>query len=253
MRPRHHADEYGAQRAAAVLREFEGFHRFLAVVKTRFGPFTVDSRTRQLLRDGREIHLSPKAFDLLCLLLERRPDVVRKEELHTRIWPDTFVVEANLNVLIGEIRRTLGDKALRPRFIRTVHGVGYAFCGDAADIDIAPARGARATPVWLVWNDRTFLLAGGETIIGRDPHCGVWLDVSGVSRQHARMRIETATRSASIEDLGSTNGTFVRGVPVEAPTPLADGDVIGIGLIELTFRAWGAENAQKTERIRRST
>jgi DNA-binding winged helix-turn-helix (wHTH) protein len=217
-------------------------------VKTRFGPFTVDSRTRQLLREGREIHLSPKAFDLLCVLLERRQDVVRKEELHARIWPHTYVVDANLNVLIGEIRRTLDDKALRPRFIRTVHGVGYAFCGDAAEVDLPPAH---ATRVWLVWKDRTFLLAEGENIIGRDPHCGVWLDASGVSRQHASIRIDTASRSASLDDLDSTNGTFLRGSRVVAKADLTDGDAISIGPVELTFRAWTADKSQKTERIRR--
>jgi DNA-binding winged helix-turn-helix (wHTH) protein len=220
-------------------------------VKTRFGPFTVDSRTRQLLHDGRDLHLSPKAFDLLCVLLERRPDVVRKEELHARIWPDTYVVDANLNVLIGEIRRTLGDKALRPRFIRTAHGVGYAFCGAAADVDLPAARAHATTRAWLVWKDRTFLLAEGENIIGRDPLCGVWLDASGVSRQHARIRIDAASRSASLDDLDSTNGTFVKGAAVIEPTRLADGDVITIGAVELTFRAWAADRAQKTERIRR--
>jgi DNA-binding winged helix-turn-helix (wHTH) protein len=221
-------------------------------VKTRFGPFTVDSRTRQLLRERSEIHLSPKAFDLLCVLLERRPAVVRKEELHARIWPDTYVVDANLNVLIGEIRRTLGDKPLRPRFIRTVHGVGYAFCGEAAELEIPPAR-TDAARVWLVWKERSFLLAEGENIIGRDPHCGVWLDASGVSRQHARIRIETASRSASLEDLDSTNGTFLRGSRVVAKADLTDGDAISIGPVELTFRAWTADKSQKTERIRRQT
>jgi DNA-binding winged helix-turn-helix (wHTH) protein len=220
-------------------------------VKTRFGTFTVDSNARQLLRERRPIHLSPKAFDLLCVLLERRPDVVRKEELHARIWPDTFVVDANLNVLIGEIRRTLGDKALRPRFIRTVHGVGYAFCGEAADVD-GPALRAHGTSVWLVWKERTFVLADGDTIIGRDPNCGVWLDMSGVSRQHARIRLDTASRRASIDDLGSTNGTFVQGAVVATSTPLTDGDVITVGGVDLRFRAWAAE-AQKTERIRRTT
>ncbi len=221
-------------------------------MKTRFGPFTVDSRTRQLLRDEREIHLSPKAFDLLCVLLERRPDVLRKEELHARIWPATYVVDANLNVLIGEIRRTLGDKALRPRFIRTAHGVGYAFCGEAADVD-TPRPRAHATRVWLVWKDRTFVLADGENIIGRDPQCGVWLDASGVSRQHASIRIDGASRRAVLTDLKSTNGTLARGETVVEPTSLADGDTVTIGSVELTFRSWLKDTAQKTERIRRTT
>lgn len=221
-------------------------------MKTRFGPFTVDSRTRQLLREQREIHLSPKAFDLLCVLLERRPEVVRKEELHARIWPDTYVVDANLNVLIGEIRRTLGDKALRPRFIRTAHGVGYAFCEEAAEVDTPRAR-AQATRVWLVWKDRTFVLAEGENIIGRDPQCGVWLDASGVSRQHASIRVDNESRRAVLSDLNSTNGTLARGATVSAPTTLADGDTITIGSVELTFRSWISDSAQKTERIRRNS
>jgi len=89
-------------------------------VRTRFGPFIVDSETRQLLHDQREVHLSPKAFDLLCVLIERRPKVIDKAELHTRIWPDTYVVDGNLNVLIGEIRRTISDTPQQQRFVRTV-------------------------------------------------------------------------------------------------------------------------------------
>ena len=219
-------------------------------MRIRFGPFTVDSGTRQLLHDGQEVHVSPKAFDLLCLLLDRRPAVIRKEDLHARIWPNTYVVDANLNVLVGEIRRTLGDKAQQPRFIRTVHGVGYAFCGEVSEAETAPGRPA-ALRSWLVWKDRTFLLADGDTVIGRDPQCTVWLDAPGVSRQHARIRIDTANRTASIDDLGSTNGTFLRDIAVAGPTPLADGDAITIGAVELTFRAWAADRAQKTERIRR--
>lgn len=220
-------------------------------MKTRFGPFTVDSSTRQLLRDGRDVHLSPKAFDLLCVLLERRPGVARKEDLHAHIWPATFVVDANLNVLIGEIRRTLGDNATRPRFIRTVHGIGYAFCGETTDRD-PPAASGSAARVWLVWRDRSALLNEGETIIGRDPHCGLWLDAPGVSRQHASIRIDTSRRSASITDLARTNGTLVQGTAVAEPTPLADGDVITVGSVELTFRAWGGASVQKTERIIRN-
>ena len=100
-------------------------------MRARFAQFAIDSETRQLLSQGREIHLSPKAFDLLCTLIEMRPKVVDKADLRARIWPNTFVVEANLNILIGEIRRALGDHVQDSRFIRTVYGVGYAFCGDA--------------------------------------------------------------------------------------------------------------------------
>jgi DNA-binding winged helix-turn-helix (wHTH) protein len=219
-------------------------------VRTQFGSFIVDSDTRQLLRDGREMHLSPKAFDLLCVLIERRPKVVDKGELHARVWPDTYVVDANLNVLIGEIRRTIDDPPAQQRFVRTVHGIGYAFCGEAADLTGSPAQ-APGPRVWLVWKDRTFLLSDGDNIIGRDPNCGVWLDATGVSRQHARIRIDAGTRSVVLSDLDSTNGTFVRGARIATAEPIADGDVITIGSVELKFRAWTADKPPKTERIRR--
>src|SRR5215813_4135451 len=126
-------------------------------MRTRFQKFTVDSNTRLLLRDGSEIHLSTKAFDLLCALLARRPNVVSKEELLGQIWPDRYVAEANLNVLVGEVRRALGDNAQISQFIRTVHGVGYAFCGSVHDIEqVSPAEREERTRYSLVRKDRTF-------------------------------------------------------------------------------------------------
>src|SRR4029077_6127512 len=96
-----------------------------STVRARFAQFTIDSETRQLLSPGGEVHLSPKAFDLLYGLIESRPKVVDKADLHSRIWPNTYVVDANLNILIGEIRRAIGDSARNPKFVRTVHGVGF--------------------------------------------------------------------------------------------------------------------------------
>ena len=93
--------------------------------------FVLDFDRRQLLRGGRQVRLSPHALDLLSILIMRRPDVTTKRDLLTAIWPDSVVVEANLTVVIAELRRALGDERHAPRFIRTVHGVGYAFCGHA--------------------------------------------------------------------------------------------------------------------------
>lgn len=216
-------------------------------MRIRFGPFTLDSDTRQLVRDEAEIRLSPKAFDVLCMLLERRPRVVDKSELHARIWPGTFVVDTNLSILIGEIRRALADTPQQSRFVRTVHKAGYAFATEATNLDSA----AGEPKCWLAWNDRTFVLGMGDNIIGRAPHCHVWLDAAGVSRQHARIQIAAAGRRASIEDLGSTNGTFVRGSRLVALEDLSDGDVIQVGAVALTFRMWAADSMKRTERIRR--
>src|SRR6185436_4698358 len=112
-----------------------GFPRFLQIrgdVKVRFGEFTLDSEARRLIRRGGDVHLSPKAFDLLRLLIEHRPNVLDKAALHAQIWPRTFVVDATLSVLVAELRRALADNAREPRFIRTVHALGYSFCGEIA-------------------------------------------------------------------------------------------------------------------------
>ena len=218
-------------------------------MRARFAPFTIDSETRQLLRDGREIHLSPKAFDLLCALIEQRPKVVEKARLHARIWPDTYVVDANLNILVGEIRRALGDSAQDSKFIRTVHGVGYAFCGTASD-DARP-RAERSLFCWLVWKGSTHQLADGDNIVGRDPRSDVWLDADGVSRRHAIIRVDSDNRRVTLEDLGSTNGTFVDRAMVEGEVGLSDGDVIRIGTVDLTVHLRPADQLPDTKKIRR--
>jgi DNA-binding winged helix-turn-helix (wHTH) protein len=221
-------------------------------VTTRFGRFTIDSDTRQLFHDGGQIHLSPKAFDLLGTLIERRPKVIEKADLHARMWPDTYVGDANLNVLIGEIRRAIGDTPQRAEFIRTVHGVGYAFCGAAVDVEAAPAV-RQALFCWVEWKAKTISLSEGDNIIGRDPRCSGWLDAPGVSRQHARIRIDSANRRVALADLGSTNGTFVRRARVETEVALTDGDAVKVGTIDLTIRLWATDEAPATKRIRRKS
>ena len=219
-------------------------------MRARFGPFTIDSETRQLLRAGTEVHLSPKAFDLLCTLIESRPKVVEKETLHARIWPDTYVVDANLNVLVSEIRRALGDNRQQPEFVRTVHGIGYAFCGTAVQVEAAVAAPG-ALFCWVASGSRTSSLSEGENVIGRDPRCSVWLDAPGVSRRHAAIRVDSATRRVTLEDLGSTNGTFLRRSRVRTEVALEDGNEIKVGTVVLTIRLWASDKAPHTKRIRK--
>ena len=226
-------------------------------MKVSFADFTLDSATRQLLRGDKELHLSPKAFDLLEMLVARRPGVVDKLTLRDRLWPGTNVVDANLNNLASEIRSVLDDDAQQPKFLRTVHRVGYAFCGTAIEARAAEGvrpgsdQGQTTHRVWLVWNDRTIVLGGESQILGRDPQCAIWIDAPGVSRRHARIRLTGAgSPIATIEDLGSTNGTFVDDRPVREPVTLEDGHSIRLGEATLTFRAW-SEAGAATKRIRR--
>jgi DNA-binding winged helix-turn-helix (wHTH) protein len=209
-------------------------------VRAQFDDFLLDSSSRQLTRGGRQVPLSPKAFDVLVLLLAERPNVVTKATLLDRVWADTpAAADANLTVVIADLRRALGDNPQAPRYLRTVHRFGYAFCGDATvDVPAVPAsagdQAPAATRVVLTWGDETRRLGDGEHLIGRDPECAVWLDVPGVSRRHARLRVDG--QRVTIEDLASTNGTFIDDVPVNGSQPLLHGQRIHFGPLEVRFR-----------------
>jgi DNA-binding winged helix-turn-helix (wHTH) protein len=201
-------------------------------VRIRFGLFTLDDRTRQLLKGERTIQLSPKAFELLMALASRQPEVLSKTELHERLWPKTFVSEANLSNLVAEVRGALGDRPRTPRFIRTAFGFGYAFCGETIVVDNEPARSVRPT-CWLEWGRRRFPLFAGTYVVGRDADVEIRLDASTVSRRHARIVVSDALMT--LEDFGSKNGTYLEGERVHDAVPLADGDSIRIGSVLLTF------------------
>ena len=221
-------------------------------MKVAFGSFTFDSETRELLEGGVRIHLSPKAFDLLHLLLEHRPAVVGKQEILDHVWQGTYVSEASLSVVVAEIRQVLRDDSRQARFIRTAHRVGYAFSGEVRSTTTGHRAGVNpgSVPCWLVRGDRTLPLSPGVNVIGRDPRCDVWLEASGVSRRHARIEVDDA--GARITDLDSSNGTFVGGASLGNTRTLADGDVIELGAATLVFRAWGNDDGAPTERIARA-
>jgi len=129
---------------------------------------------------------------------------------------------------VGEVRRAIGDDPRDPRFIRTVHRFGYAFRTESR-----PSDAERRTVFRLEWPGGRVLLSEGEHIVGRDPNATVVLDAPSVSRHHARICVHD--RDVKFEDLGSKNGSRVNGSRVESPVALADGDTIGVGVIDLTF------------------
>jgi DNA-binding winged helix-turn-helix (wHTH) protein len=198
----------------------------------RFGPFLLDTNTRQLQRDGRDVTLPPKAFQLLLLLVENRARAMSRQELHEQLWPSTFVLETNLAGLIAEVRRALEDAADAPAYIRTVQRFGYQFIADVDQAERTAEIGVAT--YWLVWQTRQVSLSVGENIVGRSPDASVWIDADGVSRRHARIVVRD--NEATLEDLGSKNGTFVGAVPVTTPWRLTDGDQIRLGSVVLTFR-----------------
>jgi DNA-binding winged helix-turn-helix (wHTH) protein len=203
-------------------------------VRFRFADFTLDTATRQLLLNGGDVHLTPKAFDLLELLLTNRARAVSKADLQRELWPDTFVEETNLASLVAEIRRALQDRAAAPRFIGTIYGFGYRFVGavtgDQARDDPAPGRLTRC----LIVDRRELRLMSGTNVIGRAADATIQVDYAGVSRHHARILV--ADDRATLEDAGSKNGTYLNGRRITAPVVLADGNEIRLGSVTIAFR-----------------
>lgn len=199
----------------------------------QFGEFRLDVGTRELCRRGNPVHISPKAFDLLVYLLEQRPRALSKDELLDRVWPNTFISEATLTGVIAEIREVLADRARQPRFVRTVHRFGYAFCGAVSYPSGALALVRRST-CFLLGETGELMLNEGENILGREARDTITLSDATVSRRHAR--IVVTGDEATVEDLGSKNGTYRGGERLTAPARICDGDRLLIGAVPLVFR-----------------
>jgi DNA-binding winged helix-turn-helix (wHTH) protein len=215
-------------------------------MSVRFGEFTLDTESRQLRQGDVGRHLSPKGFDLLRLLIENRPRALSKAELHERLWPSTFVSEATLTSLIAEIRTALGETAASGHFVRTVHRFGYAFGGTATELALPVESPGTRARCWIMWEWGQVALAEGEHLLGRDGDVAVWLESPTISRHHARICV--AGTEATIEDLGSKNGTYLRGERLVTPLPLTDGDEIRVGSVLVKFRRQGAGGSTDTQR-----
>jgi DNA-binding winged helix-turn-helix (wHTH) protein len=236
-----------------------------------FADCRLDGLAHTLERAGEAVHLTPKAFALLEMLLEQRPAVLTKDQIMERLWPGVFVSEANISNLIAEIREAIGDRAERSRLVRTVHRVGYSFSGEAhvvfegtspgyadpgvrglvlGEPGLDRGGGARDRPdrppeprkcgavacsfCCLVVDGHEHVLCDGDNVIGRSEACQVPVSSSTVSRRHARVRVGAGL--AVLQDLGSKNGTYLRGRLVESAVRLRDGDEIRLGEVLLCFR-----------------
>ena len=209
-----------------------------------FAEFVLDPDTRELRRGGNPVSLSPKAYELLEVLVVNRPKALSKSDLQERLWRDTFVLEKNLVNLVAEIREALDDDAKHPRFVHTARRFGYAFRYVTSEGPIADASGRIEARFRLAWPGGRAALIGGEYVLGRDPDLELFLDAPDVSRRHARINI--LGDEATIEDLDSKNGTFLADHRLDSVARLADGDVIRVGSVQLTFTAIKSRGSTET-------
>ena len=212
-------------------------------MRFRFGEFTLDLDRHELRREDKVVHLRPKPMQMLKILIENRPNVVSHQDLYDQLWPDVVVQLVNLNNLAADLRRSLDDHQRKGRFLRTVHGRGYAFTDEVIEISRD-----EETPVGMVvilyHRGRRINLGSGENVIGRGEDSDVVIDDPEVSRHHAK--IVLGTDRTTIVDLGSKNGTFVGAVRIESAAELEDGDEIRLGAVHLTVKVVSRADVTKT-------
>lgn len=193
-----------------------------------FDRFELDLDRRALLEDGKPLHLAPKAFTLLELLIAAAPRALSKEELSEALWPDTFVEAGNLSTLVTDLRAALGDRRSEPKYVRTVHGFGYSFCATVTRSEGPKRLGT------LLFNGTEIPLYEGANVLGRDPSASVMIDHETVSRRHATLTLQAT--EAILEDLSSKNGTFLAGERLQDRAVLHDGAEFILGDARVTFR-----------------
>src|SRR5215813_699962 len=116
-----------------------------------FGEFRLEVKEKLLLRDGEPVSLTPKAFQLLLLLVLNHGHLVEKERIMHELWTDSFVEEGNLSYTVRLLRKALGDDKASPRFIETVPKAGYRFVAEvnedpAPEISITETRSPAEAP-----------------------------------------------------------------------------------------------------------
>ncbi len=207
----------------------------------RFGVFALDLRTGELRKKGAKVPLQEQPFRVLAMLVTHPGDLVTRDQLRTRLWPDAVFVDFDhgLNKAVAKIRQALGDQAQDPLYVETLERRGYRFLAHVEQV-LHPASHVQggAAPggiLRLVWAGRTIPLIAGANLIGRDPDALVWVDSSEVSRRHAQVVVSDGC--ATLEDLGSKNGTFLNDRRLALSAALDDGDAIRVGPALLAFRS----------------
>ena len=215
----------------------------------RFGEFEFDRGSGDLRRLGHRVLIQDQPLVVLDMLIVRAGTLVTRQELCHRLWPQAFVdFDNGLNNAVSRLRSTLEDSATTPRFVETVGRRGYRFI---ATIEVVQQRPA-AAPVraWLVGDAGRIDLHPGPNILGRRGPDVLELASSTVSRRHARITIDDASGAASIEDLGSKNGTFVGEQRITGPVTLADGDSLRIGSLAWRFTLVRTHEETRTASVR---
>jgi DNA-binding winged helix-turn-helix (wHTH) protein len=210
------------------------------------GVWLVEPMANRVSVGDTSVQLEQKVMAVLLCLAEHAGEAVTRQQLIDWVWDEGFVADNTITHAVAELRKSLGDCARKPRFIETIHRRGYRL--------IAPVRFDGAQPVMSSTPHPSFLaiargvelpLYEGENLIGRAPDAVITIPSMKVSRHHAQITIEGET--ATLDDLGSKNGTFLNGTRVQQRVPLNGGDLVSIGCMTETIRVVDSLGGLTTE------
>lgn len=212
----------------------------------RLGAWLVEPALDRISRDGTVVRLRPRAMDVLVVLAAAAGTLAAKQQLVDAVWRTEFVSDHALTQVIAELRAAFGDDARRPAYIENIPRRGYRLVAAVTPVAAAvPATRQVSLPCKLRSDQGDHLLRQGANVIGRTGDADICIDRSEVSRCHARILVEGA--DATLEDLGSKNGTYLNGARLGQPTALSDGDEIWIGRSVARFRFLVAGEPTRTE------
>jgi DNA-binding winged helix-turn-helix (wHTH) protein len=209
------------------------------------GEWRVEPTLDRILRGNEIVRVPPRVMQVLVCLADHPGDVVTKRQLIATVWEQEFVTEGALTRCVAILRRILGDDASEPRYVENIPRRGYRLVMDPRPLSDPPAATLRRRALcWLCCGERTFTLSDGENVIGRASDAAVHIDSKSVSRHHARITVDGV--QATLEDLGSKNGTFIDGRRLDTPSELHDGEQIAVGKVLLEFRVQDPDGSTET-------
>jgi DNA-binding winged helix-turn-helix (wHTH) protein len=211
----------------------------------RLGEWLVEPSLNRVSRGDTAVKLELKVMEVLVCLARHAPTVVSKTELIDTVWQTEFISVNTLTHAIAELRRVFSDDARNPRFIETITKRGYRLMVPVEVETPPPQPVAVLEPLFVVVLDgRETALPPGVTLIGRASDAAIRINNHMVSRHHARIVVDH--EGATLEDLGSKNGTQLWGEPVTGPTRLRDGDEIAVGPSILVFHELAGDGTTRT-------
>jgi hypothetical protein len=215
-------------------------------MRLRFGDCVFDADARQVIRAERPVAVSPKAFELLGLLISSRPNAISKAQIQDRLGPTftfpprTFRTSSASCAPLSATR--LGSQASSAPC--PASATPFAHPPEPKEPRGEQVRGQLDAVYTLVWGTREIALDPGTTSSVGGREALIWIDDASVSRRHARISIGPS--GATIEDLGSKNGTYVGGRKLHKPSPLVHRDVVTIGPATLTLRVLRHSGSTRT-------